>query len=230
MAESTASFDPNDPMQLALKIVQQDGVIASMQQAFTASQQNLTSAIQGLQSEVRDLGKGISVIGKLETERQAHSEGLARAFEAIAKAEAMHEQAWERHNSQEAIYRERCEAERKAKELKDEADRKTTELEEDSYRLQTAKDHKSTRDTMIRWSGVSIGVSLLLGFLVSTVTYIYISDKTNNSRDMDALRVKIDLRIKEVDESFKEVDERFDKIEQVLVRQCAEQNRPCEFR
>lgn len=199
------AFDPTDPMQVAIRMEKQDGQIASMGLAFTNTTQNLTTAIQGLQQEVRDLGKGISAIGQLEHDRQSHSEGLARAFEAIAKLSAMHEQAWERHSAQEALYRERIAAE-----------------------------SAQTREKLMRWSGGSIAASFLIGTMVALVVWIYLTDKQNNERDIDTLRKETADRKALVDSRFtthsEESDARFDKIEGILIEQCSERQKPCQFR
>lgn len=170
-------FDPHDPMQVAVKFAQMEGAMNSMQLANTNSNQNLATAIQGLQNEVRDLGRGISSITQLESDRQAHSEGLARAFEAIAKLSAMHERAWEQHSAQELAYRER-----------------------------TAGENKATRDKQLRWSGAALATSLFIGALVATVTYIYNTDKANNERDVDTMREAQAEHLRDADKRFDKIE------------------------
>lgn len=199
--EQPTGFDPNDAMQVAVKFVQLESALQSMQLSATNSNQNLASAIQGLQQEVRDLAKGIGAITQLEHDRQTHSDGLTRAFEAIAKLSHLHEVAWEKHTS-----------------------------EEESYRARTSHEASKTRDTLLRWNGVSIAGSALLTVILGLVIWIYTTDKTNNDRDIDTLRAKTDNRIKDVDGRFQTDDQRFDKIEGILIEVCTERNKPCQFR
>ncbi len=198
-------FDPSDTMQVAIRMERQDGQLAAMQLAFTNMGQNFTSAIQGLQAEVRDVGIKLGTVSQLESDRQNHADGLSRAFEAIAKLSAMHEQAWERHVIQETIYRERVAAE-------------------------TAH----TREKLMRWSGGSIASSVLIGTMVALVSWIYLTDKQNNERDIDALRKETNDRKSLVDARFtehlRESDARFDKIEGVVIEQCSERRKSCQFR
>lgn len=200
MVESPG-FDPGDPMQVGIKFVQLDSAIDSIRVAMTNSNQNLASAIQGLQQEVRELGKGISGIAQLEHDRKTHSDGLERAFEAIAKLSALHELAWEKHNSEEATYRARMDSE-------------------------TGK----TKDKMLRWSGVSIAGSATITVILGLVIWIYTTDKANNERDIDIMRAKFDRRVEGVDSHFENDDKRFDKIEGILIESCSERNKPCQFR
>jgi hypothetical protein len=193
MADPQAPFDPEDPMQVAIRFERNEGQLASMQLAMTNAHQNLASAIQGLQAEVREFGTNLNRFNQLEYDRQSHGEGLARAFEAIAKLSALHEKQWEQHALQEAAYRERM-----------------------------AGEAKITRDKMMRWSGGSIAGSVLLGTVVALVTWIYLTDKTNNQRDIDQMRAEHQLHLLEA-------DKRMDKIEGILIEHCVKNGKDCQF-
>jgi hypothetical protein len=186
--------DYDDALQIAVKFERTDARLDSLALAQANISQNLTNVMQGLQAEVRDVGQKMSVIAQLEHDRQAHSEGLARAFEAIAKLSAMSERQWEQQK-----------------------------IQEDAYRERVAIEHKATRDKLLRWSGASLAASLFIGMLVSTLGYIYVTDKNTTSAAVAAVSAA------QVEHS-KEADHRFDKIEGVLIEMCVKQGKDCQFR
>lgn len=142
------NFDPQDPIQVAVKITQMEAAHLASQDRFNVTAANLNEGISGLRQEVRAMVDQLRDLSKLGHAQEGHSQGLARAFEAIEKLAKQTEQGFSERDDGLETWKEKHVAE-----------------------------NQQTRERLILWNGVATGVSLLATALVAIMVYVYTGDK-----------------------------------------------------
>lgn len=153
------NFDPSDPLQVAVKITQMEGVLARAQEGFNVASQTMNQGMADLRTEIRAVSDQLKDLPKLANAQEGHGSGLERAFKAIENLANETNRSFRERDDDLDAWKERYEAER------------------DRWRSTHEEDNRKTREKLILWNGVGLGISLLASALVGTVLYIYTGDK-----------------------------------------------------
>lgn len=122
--------------------------MARLEAEHTATTERFGQALLDVKTELRSVGDSLKDLAKLGSAQENHSSGLARAFEAIrALAEETRNGFSERDEGLE------------------------------SWKEKHTAENQQTRERLILWNGVAIGISLLATTLVTMMVYIYVGDK-----------------------------------------------------
>lgn len=153
------NFDPSDPIQVAVKVTQLEGALVRSQEAFNQTAGDLSRSINGLRSDFRNVADQLKELPKLATNQDNQNSGLARAFRAIEELAQQTRVSFADRDKDMEAWKERYEAER------------------DRWRTAHEEDNRKTRERMILWNGVAMGISVIASALVSAILYIYVGDK-----------------------------------------------------
>jgi polyhydroxyalkanoate synthesis regulator protein len=201
MASVPAAPDLRDPMQVAVQMTELRGLFGQVQQQLVNVTQNLNSTMQSFQAtqeqlrgDIRIVADHLKSIDSSQHEQNARSSGIERA-----------------HKEIEDFVREAREERQKDRE------------DEAKFRNDLRGELEQLRIKSSRVSNFALGVSCSVGMMLGLVTYIYISDKTNNQHDFDTVKQTMNTHVTDA-------DLRQDRIEAVLIQMCAEQKRDCRFR
>lgn len=75
--------DFNDPLQVAVRVLQVENTVSQLALSVTNTSQNLSSSIQSMQTELHTLVKSVNELSTKTLEHNSHSDGLMRAFKAL---------------------------------------------------------------------------------------------------------------------------------------------------
>lgn len=158
-SQNLIGFDPTDPLQVAVKVTRLEDQLVRSQESFNHTAEALRDGVEGLRSDLRGVADQLKELPKLAAGQQSQDNGLGRAFKAIENLA----------NETSTRFRERDQS------LQTWCD--DYEKERDRWRTSHEEDNRNTREKLILWNGVGIGISLLATTLVGTILYIYAGDK-----------------------------------------------------
>lgn len=147
-AKSSLPFDPKDPVALLGRILQVETQLTLAQQSFDQTAKGLSENLSGLRGDIKELSEQMRELPRLTDAQDAQNEAQERAFRAIKELGEKTQDAFRYRDEAFNDWREKHEA-----------------------------DNRNTREKLILWNGVGIGISMLAACLVGTVLYIYNEDK-----------------------------------------------------
>lgn len=158
-AEKLLGFDPTDPVQVAVKVTRLEEGMLRSQDAFNTTAEALREGMDGMRGDLRGVAEQLKELPRLAHSQQNQDNGLGRAFKAI---ENLANETRKSFENRDGTMNQWC------RDYEDERDRWRTSHEEDN---------RNTREQLIRWNGIGVGISILSTALVGTILYIYAGDK-----------------------------------------------------
>lgn len=160
--------------------------LVRLEEAHAALMERHGEALRGVQAELRGVGDQLRDLTKLGSAQENHSAGLARAFEAIrALAEETRNGFSERDEGLE------------------------------SWKEKHTAENQQTRERLILWNGVAMGISILATTLVALLVYVYVGDKQAAAGATARVEAKADRN-----------GDRLQDVERYLTQEGALSNRP----
>lgn len=190
MSEQKDRTDFTDPLAVAVEITALQGMMSTLQHSVSSTSEHLTQSMRDLQSEVRQAVSQLREVARIQHVQETQSSGLERAFEAIRHLAEQQEKSWKEHTQ-----------------------------ESDKWRNGHVKDDQKTRETLIRWSGMGLAASALIGTIVLLSIYIASGWVQHNEQ----MHQSLEMEMRSQDTTM---SERINKVEKYLIAEGVRRNTP----
>lgn len=195
------NFDPNDPLQVAVKITRMQEQLARTQEVFTETVAGFKQSMEGLRSDFRDVSAILRDIPKIVQQQDQQQAALDRAFNGLRGL--------------------RDDVNRKVERGEEDAKK--------AWEAQTERLNKINTKLNV-WTGVGMGLSLMSSLLIGTLIYIYRTEQSAAIQRTTAIETRLqaqrDSDVRRLDEAQGETRASVREMERYLTQEGTVNGRP----